>query len=103
MGYSLVDIGFGDVLAVQKIVAIVNPASSPIRRFIEEAKQRGKLVDATHGRRTRALIITTSDHVILSAVAVKTIARRLMLIDVHRGAKNSRETTTSLWSKEARP
>jgi len=72
----LLKIGFGNVVAVEKVVAVISSDSAPMRRFREEARQRGKLVDATQGRKTRAIIVTSSDHIILSAVAVDTITQR---------------------------
>jgi regulator of extracellular matrix RemA (YlzA/DUF370 family) len=72
----LLNIGFGNVVAEDKIVAVINSDSAPMRRFREEARQRGKLVDATQGRKTRAIIVTSTDHVVLSAVAVETITQR---------------------------
>ncbi|HEM46263.1 MAG TPA: DUF370 domain-containing protein [Alphaproteobacteria bacterium] len=72
----LLNIGFGNVVAAEKVVAVVGADSAPMRRRREEARQAGKLVDATQGRKTRAVIITSTDHVILSAVAVETIAQR---------------------------
>ena len=72
----LLKIGFGNVVAADKVVAVINSDSAPMRRFREEARQRGKLVDATQGRKTRAVLVTSSDHIILSAVAVDTIAQR---------------------------
>ena len=74
---ELLNIGFGNMVAVKRIVAIVNAASAPMKRLKDEAKQAGKLVDATNGRRTRSIIITDSDHVILSAIQTETIAQRL--------------------------
>lgn len=74
---ELLNIGFGNMVAVKRIVAIVNAASAPMKRLKEEAKQAGKLVDATNGRRTRSIIITDSDHIILSAIQTETIAQRL--------------------------
>ena len=73
---QLVNIGFGNIIAANKIVAIVSPESAPIKRMIQESKERGMLIDATHGRRTRAVIITDTDHIILSAVSPETIANR---------------------------
>lgn len=73
----LLNIGFGNVVAAERVVAIVTPGSAPIKRLKDNAKSAGKLVDATQGRRTRALIVTDSDHVILSAVAAETITQRL--------------------------
>ncbi len=74
---SLIHIGFGNVIFAPRVVAIVNPGSSPMRKLKDEAKERGKLVDATEGRKTRSIIITDSDHVILSAIQVETIAQRV--------------------------
>lgn len=72
-----VNIGFGNIIYLSRIIAIVNPGSSPMKRLKEEAKNRGKLIDATEGRKTRSIIITDSDHVILSALQVETILQRI--------------------------
>lgn len=72
----LVSVGFGNVVAVSRVIAIVTPGSAPIKRMREEAKKMGKLVDATEGRRTRSIIITDSDHVVLSALQPETITQR---------------------------
>ncbi|MBD1371369.1 DUF370 domain-containing protein [Hazenella sp. IB182357] len=77
MGIKLINIGFGNIVSANRIVSIVSPDSAPIKRIIQEARDRGVLVDATYGRRTRAVIITDSDHVILSAVQPETVAHRL--------------------------
>lgn len=77
MEVRLVNIGFGNIVAANRIVAIVSPDSAPIKRMISEARDEGMLIDATYGRRTRAVIITDSDHVILSAVQPETVAARL--------------------------
>ena len=74
---KLLNIGFGNVVSTSRIVAIVSPESAPIKRIIQYAKEKGSLIDATYGRRTRAVIITDSDHVILSAVQPETVAGRL--------------------------
>jgi regulator of extracellular matrix RemA (YlzA/DUF370 family) len=74
----LLNIGFGNLVASSKVVAIVTPGSAPIKRLREEAREAGKLVDATEGRRTRSIIITDSGHVILSALMTETIAQRFM-------------------------
>lgn len=74
---KLINIGFGNMVSASRLVAIVSPESAPIKRIIQDAKERGALVDATYGRRTRAVIITDSDHVILSAVQPETVANRL--------------------------
>ncbi|MBI3988475.1 MAG: DUF370 domain-containing protein [candidate division NC10 bacterium] len=77
MSSELLNIGFGNMVVVRRIVAIVNPASAPMKRLKDEAKQARKLVDATNGRRTRSIIVTDSDHIILSAIQTETVAQRL--------------------------
>ncbi|RJQ52785.1 MAG: DUF370 domain-containing protein [Nitrospiraceae bacterium] len=72
----LVNIGFGNVVSASRVIAIVDPGSSPMKRLREEANERGKLIDATQGRKTRAIIVTDSDHVILSALQVETVTQR---------------------------
>ncbi len=74
----LVNIGFGNVVASSKVVAIVTPGSAPIKRMREEAKKDRKLVDATQGRRTRSIIVTDSNHIILSALQAETITQRFI-------------------------
>ncbi|MGQ9484709.1 MAG: extracellular matrix/biofilm regulator RemA [Desulfosoma sp.] len=78
MDIKLLNIGFGNTVVANRIVAIVSPSSAPMKRLKEDAKQANKLIDATMGRRTRAIIITDSDHVILSGVQAETIAQRLV-------------------------
>ena len=73
----MLNIGYGNLLAAARVVAIVSPQSAPMRRLREEASNRGKLVDATQGRRTRSILVTDSDHVVLSAINPETIAARL--------------------------
>lgn len=73
----LINVGFGNIVAANRIIAIVSPESAPIKRIIQEARERGMLIDATYGRRTRAVIVTDSDHIILSAVQPETVAHRL--------------------------
>ena len=73
---KLINVGFGNMVSADKIVAIVSPESAPIKRIIQEARERGILIDATYGRRTRAVIITNSDHVVLSALQPETVAHR---------------------------
>jgi regulator of extracellular matrix RemA (YlzA/DUF370 family) len=77
MDIKLINIGFGNIVSANRIVAIVSPESAPIKRTIQEARERARLIDATYGRRTRAVVITDSDHVILSAVQPETVANRL--------------------------
>ena len=74
---TMVNIGYGNLVTAARVIAIVSPSSSPMRRLREEAGRRGKLVDATEGRRTRSIVVTDSDHVILSAITPETIATRL--------------------------
>jgi regulator of extracellular matrix RemA (YlzA/DUF370 family) len=76
---ELLNLGYGNLVVRSRVVAIVSPQSAPMRRLREEASGRGKLIDATQGRRTRSIIVTDSDHVILSAVNPETIASRLAL------------------------
>ena len=78
-GLSLINIGFGNVVSASRIIAVIIPGSSPMKRLREEAEGKGKLIDATQGRKTRALIITDSDHIILSALQVETITHRFLL------------------------
>ncbi|MDP4153654.1 MAG: DUF370 domain-containing protein [Bacillota bacterium] len=82
---KLVNIGFGNMISSVKIVAIVSPESAPIKRIIQEAREEGRLIDATYGRRTRAVIITDSEHVVLSAVQPETVANRLNNIEDTEG------------------
>ena len=74
---KFINIGYGNVVNANRIVTIVGPESAPIRRIIQESREKGRLIDARHGRRTRSAIITNSDHVILSAIQPFTIANRL--------------------------
>ncbi len=74
---KLINIGFGNMINAQRLVAIVSPDSAPIKRIIQECKERGTLIDATQGRRTRAVIIMDSDHIILTYLQCETVANRL--------------------------
>lgn len=73
---KLINIGFGNMISASKLIAIVAPESAPIKRIVQEAKEKGTLIDATYGRRTRAVIIMDSDHIILSAIQPETVAGR---------------------------
>ena len=77
MGINLINIGFGNIASANRIISVVSPDSAPIRRMVQEARDRGLLIDATYGRRTRAVVVTDSDHIILSAVQPETVAHRL--------------------------
>ena len=81
MNIRLINIGFGNIVSAARVIAIVSPESSPIKRIIQEAREERRLIDATYGRRTRAVIISDSDHVILSAVQPETIAHRFDIKD----------------------
>jgi len=83
----LLNIGYGNLVLADRVVAIASPASAPMKRLREEAASRNKLVDATQGRRTRSIIVTDSDHVILSAINPDTVAARY----VHEGPLGSEE------------
>lgn len=76
MSIKLINIGFGNIVSANRIISIVSPESAPIKRIIQDARDRGSLIDATYGRRTRAVIVMDSDHVILSAVQPETVAHR---------------------------
>ena len=77
MSIKLINIGFGNIVSANRIIAIVSPESAPIKRIIGETRDKGMLVDATYGRRTRAVIITDSGHIILSAIQPETVKHRL--------------------------
>lgn len=74
---KFINIGFGNMVAVERIVAIASPDSAPIKRLVQDAKDSGRTIDVSCGRRTRAVIITDSEHVILSAIQAETIANRM--------------------------
>lgn len=76
--FGLINIGFGNVIAGDRVIAIVNPESAPLKRLKEDAKTEGKLIDATYGRKTRSILITDSNHIILSAIQPETIAQRFI-------------------------
>jgi len=84
MGFKFINIGFGNIVSADHVVTVVSPESAPIKRIVQEAKEERRLIDATYGRRTRAVIVTDSDHVILSAVQPETVA--------HRAAGDATET-----------
>lgn len=76
MEQRLLNIGFGNAVAADRVVAIVSPNSAPMKRLKDEAKQEKRLVDATHGRRTRSIIVMDSNHIILSAIQAETVSQR---------------------------
>lgn len=73
---KLINIGFGNMVQLDRIISIVSPESAPIKRIIQESREKSRLIDATYGRRTRAVIITDSDHIILSSLQPETVASR---------------------------
>jgi regulator of extracellular matrix RemA (YlzA/DUF370 family) len=74
---KLINVGFGNIVSADRIIAIVSHESAPIKRMIAEAREKGNLIDATYGRRTRSVLITDSEHIILSALQTDTVAGRL--------------------------
>lgn len=77
---QLLNVGFGNTVIANRVVAVVNTGSSPARKIKEIAKQNGKLIDVTEGRRTRSIIIMDSDHVVLSSVQTETISQRMLAV-----------------------
>ena len=74
---KLINIGFGNLVSASRLIAIVSPDSAPIKRMVQEARERGVLIDATYGRRTRAVLIMDNDHLVLSALQPETVSNRL--------------------------
>ena len=79
MDIQLINIGFGNIVSANRVIAIVSPESAPIKRIISDAREQGRLIDATYGRRTRAVIMTDSSHVVLSAIQPETVANRFVV------------------------
>ena len=88
MDIKLVNIGFGNIVSANRIISIVSPESAPIKRIIQEARENGMLIDATYGRRTRAVVVTDSGHIILSSVQPETVANRLTNKDASKDASD---------------
>lgn len=76
MSIKMINIGFGNIVSANRIIAVISPESAPVKRIISEARDKGLLIDATYGRKTRAVIIADSSHVILSAIQPETVANR---------------------------
>ena len=87
---KLIHIGFGNIVISDRVIAIISPESAPVKRIIREAEENGKLVNATYGRKTRAVIVTDSDHIILSALQPETISNRLA-DEVDESAENEED------------
>ena len=77
---SLLNIGFGSTVVAERVVAIVSPNSAPMKRLKDEAKKEQRLIDATHGRRTRSIIVMDSNHVVLSAIQAETVSQRFAML-----------------------
>lgn len=90
---SMINIGFGNIVALNRVIAVVSPESAPIKRLINDAREQGKLVDATYGRKTRAVVIMDSNHVILSAIQSETISQRF-------NNKNDLDRVSKWWRKD---
>ena len=82
MAFSLINIGFGNMAAANRIMAIISPESAPVKRIVQESRDRGQLIDATYGRKTRAVLIMDTGQIILSAVQPETISHRLLTKDI---------------------
>ena len=82
---KLINIGFGNMVSAGRLIAVVSPESAPIKRMVQEARERGVLIDATYGRRTKSVLIMDNDHLVLSALTPEVIASRA------EGEKDSRE------------
>ena len=80
---KLINIGFGNMISANRMIAMVSPESAPTKRIIQEAKEKGYLIDATYGRKTRTVIIMDSDHVILSAIQPETVSNRIIDYEIN--------------------
>ena len=76
MSIQFINIGFGNIVSASRVLTIISPDSAPVKRIVQEARERGCLIDATYGRRTRSVLVMDSGHVVLSAIQPETIARR---------------------------
>ena len=88
---KLINIGFGNMVSAGRIIAIVSPESAPIKRIISDAREKSMLIDATYGRRTRAVIITDNGSLVLSAIQPETISARLQSLDEQPGGDNKQD------------
>lgn len=87
---QLINIGFGNIVSANRIISIVSPESAPIKRIVQEAKEKGNAIDATCGRRTRAVLIMDSGHIILSAIQPETVAGRLVKDEIEEWRRNEK-------------
>lgn len=88
---KLINVGFGNMVSAERIITVVSPDSAPIKRMVQEAKERGMLIDASYGRKTRAVIIMDSDHIILSAILPVSISNRVNGKDVSEYQEDENE------------
>ena len=88
---KFINIGFGNMVSAGRIVAIASPDSAPVKRLVQDARDDGRVIDVSCGRRTRAVIITDSDHIILSAIQTETITNRLSSEDAYDSAEDEQE------------
>ena len=88
---NLINIGFGNIVPAGRIIAIVSPDSAPIKRFIQDSRDEGKLIDDTYVRRTRAVIVTDSGHIILSSIQPETVANRIVAKDMENPENDDME------------
>ena len=95
MNFNLLNIGFGNVVMGDKVVAIISPESAPIKRIIQEARDNERLIDATYGRRTRSVVVMDSDHVVLSSVQPETITHRILVEDDPREIAKANKAETN--------
>ena len=82
MSIQLLNIGFGNMVSANRVMAIISPESAPIKRMVQDARDKGLLIDATYGRKTRAVLVTDSGQIVLSAIQPETVAHRLVQHDV---------------------
>ncbi|MFW6271746.1 MAG: DUF370 domain-containing protein [Desulfosalsimonas sp.] len=88
MDYNLLNIGFGGTIVADEVIAILSPNSAPMKRLKDDAKDENRLIDATHGRRTRSIIITKTNHIVLSAMQAETISQRFAALREKQKEKN---------------
>lgn len=93
---KLINIGFGNLVSAERVLAIVSPDSAPIKRLIQESRERGMLIDATYGRKTASVFVMDSDHVVLSAIAAEKLAQRLGL-EIWEDWKKTNENREDLY------
>ena len=91
MAPKLINIGFGNMVSATRLIAIISPESAPVKRLVQDARESGRLIDATYGRRTRAVIVMDSSHVVLSPVQPETVANRLNVRETPSGEDEGEE------------